>query len=280
MTNTARQDFFDTPPLRYVGSKWQLSDWIIQQFPPHRIYVEPFCGGASVFFRKHRSPLEVLNDLDGDIINFFDVLRTRPDELLRAIKLTPYSRMELIRSFEYSPDPLEAARRFYVSVWQSFGNTLIYHSGWSHRKNANHRSNLQDIWRRMDGLHDAAHRLTDAQIECMGAVECIEHYDSPETLFYLDPPYVIKSRADHGRRRYRHEMENDEHRQLADVLAQVKGMVILSGYQSPLYAELFPHWTKLTKSTTTKGNGQANEVLWINPACRDAQLPMFKAVIS
>ena len=114
---TEAMKFFDPPPVRYLGSKWQLADWIIAQMPPHNIYVEPFCGGACVFFRKAPSALEVLNDLNHDVINFFDVLRTQLEEFMRQIEFTPWSREEYERSFEPAGDSMERARRFYVRSW-------------------------------------------------------------------------------------------------------------------------------------------------------------------
>lgn len=271
---SARVGFFGTPPVRYTGAKWQLAEWIIDQFPPHDVYCEPFCGGASVFFRKHRSPVEILNDLDGDVINFFDVLRTREDDLIRAIEFTPFARYEYERALQPAVDPLERARRFYVAVWQSFGGTLIYRSGWRHQRTSKHRSAAVDNWRRVDGLYDAAWRLKDAQIECRPAIDCIQHYDGPNTLFYVDPPY-IKSARSGGRNRYRHEMTNNDHRLLADILNQVKGMVVLSGYDSPEYAEWFAGWQRLERGTTTNGNSTRVEVLWLSPSVRNNQLPLF-----
>lgn len=277
----ARVGFFGTPPLRYVGSKWQIAEWIIERFPPHEVYVEPYCGAASVFFRKHRSPIEVLNDLDGDIINFFDVLRTDTDALVRAIELTPYSRAEHERAMTPCSDcdPLERARRFYVGLWQSFASTLIYGSGWRHQTTAKQRTPVVESWKRLDGLLDAAYRLKDAQIECLPALECIEHYDSKTTLFYVDPPYVKSSRTKGSRSRYRHEMNDDDHRALAEALHNVKGMVMLSGYESTLYDDLYGDWHKVTKTSTTNGNSTSIEVLWLSPGATQVDaLPLFQAV--
>jgi len=275
--SAARKGFFDVPPVRYTGSKWQIADWIIDQFPLHDVYVEPYCGSASVFFRKHRSPVETLNDLDGEIINFSQVLRTRPDELVRSIELTPYARAEYEQALEPPVgDPLERARRFYVAAWQSFGGTLIYRSGWRHNLSAAHRSPVTDTWRRTEGLWDAAYRLKDAQIECLPALRCIQMYDGPDTLFYVDPPYVLEARATGRRRRYRHEMEDEDHRQLAETLRRVEGMVVLSGYRCDLYDELYAGWLRLDKSNTTNGNTSSVESLWISPTAQKRREPLFE----
>lgn len=269
--------FFDPPPLRYTGGKWILADWIISQMPPHDAYVEPFCGGAAIFFRKERSKIEVLNDLSGDLVNFFTVLRTQTDELVRAIDLTPYARDEYESSYLPSDEPLERARRFYTCCWQSFGSFSGRKTGWRSIRNWKRGTSTTDEWARLDGLLMAAARLKHAQIENRPAVTVLQHYDSAKTLFYVDPPYVLKSRSqDVGRKRYQHEMTDDDHRQLAEALHRVQGMVILSGYQSSLYEELYSDWTVITKTTTTNGNSSALEYLWLNPAATAmGSLPLF-----
>jgi DNA adenine methylase len=275
--NQAMRKFFDTPVLRYLGAKWQLADWIIAQFPPHKIYVEPFAGSASVFFRKYPSQVEYLNDMDGNVVNFFRMLRERGNELIRAIELTPYSREEYELAFDPCDDPIERARRFYVACWQSFAATVIYKSGWRYQKTQLMRSTVPREFSRTDGLEVAIKRLKQAYIECRPAVEVIERLDSDETLFYVDPPYVKKSRSNGSRNRYTCEMTDEDHVMLAEVLCQARGMVILSGYKSELYDRLFAGWTVLEKSTTTNGNGQATEYLWLSPRTADLSvLPLFR----
>lgn len=276
MFNKAKRQFFDTPPLRYVGAKWQIADWIIGHFPQHEVYIEPYCGSAAVFFRKHPSQLEILNDLDSDILNFFDVLRTRTDELVKAIELTPFAREEYIRALEPCDDPFERARRFYVAVWQSFGSTLIYRSGWRNQRTARQRSPLTKTWKRLDGILAAADRLKDAMIENRDALDCIQYYDSTDALFYVDPPYVLGSRADGARKRYRYEMDSEQHIALAGVLNSLDGKVILSGYDSQLYRDLYKGWKHIEKTTTTNGNTLAVEVIWLSPSAADISgLPLF-----
>lgn len=109
------------PPVRYPGGKWRLGQWIIEKLPPHLTYVEPFCGGASILFQKQPSYQEVINDLDGSVVNFFRVLRSQPDALIGQIKLTPFAREEYQESFVACDDPLEWARRFYVRSRQAWG---------------------------------------------------------------------------------------------------------------------------------------------------------------
>lgn len=269
--------FFETPPLRWTGGKWKLADWLIGHFPPHELYCEPFCGGAAVFFRKWPSRIEVLNDLDGDVVNFFTVLRERPDDLVRAVDLTPYSRAEYLQAYEPCSDPLERARRFYVLSRQSFGAYAGRKTGWRTQRNWNRGTNITGEWARLDGLFMAAERLKDAIIECDEATTVIERYDGERTLFYVDPPYVLRSRSGGvGRHRYTHEMSDEEHRGLAAVLHHVKGMVLLSGYESDLYRELYPDWLQLKKTTTTNGNSSAEECLWLSPRATAMNvLPLF-----
>jgi DNA adenine methylase len=272
-------DYFDVPLLRYTGAKWQLADWLTEQFPPHYIYVEPFAGSGSVFFRKPVSPIEVLNDLDSEIVNFFRVLRERPNELIIQIDRTPFSFEEYEASYEIAIDPLERARRFYVRCWQAFGNSGVRKTGWRRQLNGKRGTTITDEWARLDGLYRGAAALKHAQIDQLEAVECIEKYDSPTTFFYCDPPYVLSSRSQgKNRKRYIHEMDDAGHRRLADALHQIKGMAMISGYDSPLYRELYADWRVTSKTTTTNGNSTATEFLWISPACDRAKLPLFAGV--
>lgn len=278
MNDPRPMSFFATPPLKWVGSKWQLADWIASTFPPHRVYVEPFAGSAAVFFRKHPSPIEVLNDLDGSVINFFRVLRAQPDALIRAIELTPFARDEYYESWQYSDDPVEWARQFYVRSFQSFGSTTTRRSGWRRELSATRGSQIVRDFMRLDGLADAVYALKNAYIENLPAQEVIDDYDAPDALFYVDPPYLLKTRAEGARARYVHEMQDADHIALAAHLNMLQGMVVLSGYDSPLYRQLYAGWTVLSKTTTTQGNGTATEYLWLNPACTSIDnLPLFRS---
>lgn len=271
-------EFFDPPPIRYFGAKWQLAEWIIDQFPPHDLYVEPYCGGASVFFRKQPAAIEVLNDLNGDLVHFFDVLRTRTDEFVRAIELTPVSLAEYERSWEPTNDPLERARRFYIRSWQAFGSGGIKgKTGWRRQLSSNRGSSVTHDWARISGLWLGAMRLKQALLDRDNALAIIKRYDGPKTLFYVDPPYLLSARA-RSTNRYSHEMDEAAHRELASVLRAVSGAVILSGYDSALYRELYADWRCVSKTNTTNGNSRAVEYLWISPNADDLRrLPLFAA---
>lgn len=263
----------DAPLLRYIGGKHKLADWIIEQMPPHGVYVEPFSGGAAVLFRKSLSKVEVVNDKFLDLINFFKVLRDQPNALIRAIDLTPFARAEYELAYIPSDDPLESARRFYVKVWQSFSGYAGKKSGWRMQRDPHNRGTaITKEWSRLASLDKVAQRLKHILIECDDALPIIERYDNPETLFYVDPPYVLSTRSTGGQRaRYEHEMSDADHIQLSEKLHQVKGMVLLSGYDCPLYRDSYRDWDVRHKSMTTNGNSQAMESLWISPRAADAK---------
>ena len=253
------------PVLKYYGSKFRLARWIISHFPAHTHYVEPFGGAGNVLLVKEPSRLETFNDLNDAIVNFFRVLRTRPDELIEQIKLTPWARSE----FEYClaekeiVDPVEMARRLYFRLWMSYQSAYLSCKGnWRRHKNGK-RAALADV--SVENLKLASERLRVVQIECRDAFQLITEMDSPETLFYLDPPYVFKTRSQ--RKAYSHEMTDDDHRRFAEVLYDVKGFVVLSGYPSDLYAELFERrgWRRVDRRARVMGGGAKTECLWLSP---------------
>jgi len=266
-----------SPPMRYVGGKWNLAPWITSYFPPCACLVETHCGGAGVFFRLPRLPKAVvLNDRNGEIINFFDVLRERRAEFIEAIDLTPYSRVEFQRALQTTDDPLERARRFYIRSLQSFSNGESDRSlNWRFQIN---KDSLVNRWNKTSHLWACAQRLKAAQLECDTASNVIERFDDRNTLFYVDPPYVHSTRGES--RIYRFEMSDDDHIALANQLKQVQGMVVLSGYDSPLYQELYPNWGMVTMETDTVQKTKRTECLWISPRASAAMGygPLFGGV--
>lgn len=255
------------PVLRYHGGKWRLAPWIIQHFPPHRVYVEPFGGAASVLMRKPRSYAEVYNDLDGEIVNLFRVLRSdRADELVRLLRLTPFARAEFVLSYEPDDDPVEQARRTVVRSFMGFGsNAHNQATGFRANSNRSHTTPAHD-WRNYpDAMETMVERLRGVTIEHRDAREVIAQHDSPETLHYVDPPYPFGTR--NRGPDYAHEMSDDDHRALADVLRRAQGMVVLSGYACDLYdVELYPDWQRVEKAALTDGARKRTEVLWLNEA--------------
>lgn len=258
------------PVLRYHGGKWKVAPWIIGHFPPHRIYVEVFGGGAGVLLRKRPSEVEVYNDVDGDVVNFFRVLREQPETLARLVSMTPYARAELESAWEPCEDPVEQARRFLVRSWFSIGGpTTQWRSGFRFRRKKTR--SLLERWNALpEIILSTAERLKRVIIEQADYRRILKRYDSPETLFYCDPPYHPDTRSQWGRfqKAYRFEFSEDDHRALAEALHAVRGMVVLSGYAHPLYERLYERrgWARFDLPTVNQNGRRVVESLWLNPS--------------
>jgi DNA adenine methylase len=274
------------PLLRYHGGKWMLAPWIIEHFPPHRIYVEPFGGAASVLLRKERSYAEVWNDLDCEVVNLFRVVREKPAALTRALVWTPWSRAEFELARRPTRNRLERARRFMVRAMMGFGTSGLLRGGRTGFRAAPYRisnSGVHDWVNHPPTLRAVARRLRGVTIEQRPALDVIAQQDGPDTLFYVDPPYTHAERVSvaDGHRAYVHEMDDAAHEKLADVLRSAHGMVLLSGYRSALYARLYRDWRSVQCQTLANGGRKRTEVLWINPAAEHALAantgPLFAA---
>lgn len=265
------------PAARYFGGKWRLGPKILPLFPPHETYVEPFGGAASLLLQKPLSLQEVYNDLDHEIVNFFQVLREHPDDLVRAIQLTPYARHELeIARVSEECSSLEKARRFYVRSWMSFGSaSRPTPSGWRMIKELKGwGKSVVDMWNQVDHLQAIAWRFKQVHIECQDALKVIRRWDSPKTLFYIDPPYEHSTRT--GKSDYAHEMTDQLHEELAVLLHDIKGMVAISGNPSPLYEKLYGDWQQHTFSERGLRNVPRLDCLWLSPkATTISNLPLF-----
>lgn len=256
--------------LRYFGGKAALADWIVGHFPPHQSYLEPFGGGASVLLAKERVSVETYNDLNGSVVAFFRALRNSPDDLIRAIHLTPFARAELLAADteEAGLSDVERGRRLYIRSWQSIHGAPATTSGWRCEKEDGGNA---AAFAKTDHLWSLAERLRGVQIEERDALECIERFDRPDCLHFVDPPYVTSIRSKDWRSRgYGHELDDADHRRLAAVLRSVHGAVVLSGYPSPLYAELYAGWTEVVRTARKQSRNDATEVLWLNPAAANA----------
>lgn len=257
------------PLVRYHGGKWKLAPWIISHFPPHRIYVEPFGGGASVLIRKPRSYAEIYNDLDGEMVNLFRVVRDRGEALCTALELTPFSRDEFLQSYEPAGDPVEQARRTVARSFMGFGSGGASGNKTGFRNNAT-RSGTTPAgdWRKFPSCLPALiERLQGVTIENMDALELMKRMDTPQTLHYVDPPYVHSTRHSgnpYCKKGYKHEMNDAQHTELWACLCGLSGPVIVSGYHSPLYDELYGQWDRVEKSTHADGAGERTEVLWLH----------------
>lgn len=250
------------PIIRYHGAKWRLAPWIISHFPPHKCYVEPYGGSGSVLLRKQRSHAEVYNDLDGELVNLFRVARDRGGELRRVLELTPYARAEFSASYEPSEDPIEQARRTVARAYMGFGsNAHVRATGFRSNSDRSGTTPAQD-WRHYPlafGL--IVDRLQGVVLENRDALEVIQIHDGPNTLHYIDPPYVSSTR-DTGKD-YRHEMSNADHEALAKVLHEVTGAVIVSGYPCDLYEGLYIGWARAERAALADGARKRTEVLWM-----------------
>ncbi|MFD7185529.1 DNA adenine methylase [Streptomyces sp. NPDC059904] len=255
-------------PVPYFGSKQRLAPWIASLLPAHDHYVEPFCGGLSVLFAKRPAPMETVNDLDGELMTFWRVLRDQPTELIRACALTPHGREELAATWEPTEDDLELARRIWCRLAQGRSGTLR-NTGWRHYIDPAGSSTSMPGYLEayVQRLAAAAERLHGVSLEALPALDLIGKYGKqPKVLLYVDPPYLGTTRG--WGNNYRCEMKTElEHRELAAALADCKATVVLSGYHSELYLELFDGWHRYEQSTMT-GNAISDkgrtEVLWSN----------------
>jgi DNA adenine methylase len=262
------------PLVRYHGGKWKLAPWIISFFPEHKVYVEPYGGGGSVLLRKERSYAEVYNDLDGEIVNLFRVARDNGSELLQACQLTPFARDEFALSYEPSANPVEQARRTLVRSFMGFGSAAVSKQKTGFRANSKRSGTTpaHDWANYPEALQAVIERLRGVVIENRNASDCIAQHDTKDTLIYVDPPYVLATRyMEEKTNCYRHEMTDDDHKNLSELLHQVSGMVVLSGYPCDLYdKELFADWVRIERKAFADGAKERTEVIWMNERCAKA----------
>lgn len=268
------------PAFPYYGAKARLAPWIVSLMPEHRVYIEPFAGSAAVLLAKRPAPHEVIGDLDSNVTTFFRVLRDRPAELQRACQLTPYARAEYYAAdLNEDVDDLERARRFFVRCTQSFnanGVTGTRSGAWSNgsRRGSSQATTVRSV---ADRLDQVAERLRAVVIENRDAEHVIGAYDSPDAVMYVDPPYLGATRTslNEDKRRskdYRLDMPDPaHHRALAEVLHNAAAAVLLSGYPSELYDELFADWWRAEQSVQRPASNQRGrtgaagvEVVWSN----------------
>jgi DNA adenine methylase len=256
----------------WYGGKFSHLSWLLPLLPKCHHYCEPFAGSAAVLLNREPSPVETYNDVDGEVVNFFRVLRDEREALVQAIALTPFSREEFavaVTPQRDIPSDMERARRFFIRARQArTGLAQTASLGrWANCKNTT-RAGMSGVVSRWLGsvemLPFIAERLLRVQIENRPADAIVQVYDDPKTLFYCDPPYVHGSRGDS--KAYAYEMSDADHVRFAQLLNLCKGKVAVSGYRSDLYESLYKGWRRIDAESkachSTKGMRQ--ESVWVN----------------
>ena len=256
----------------WYGGKFNHLDWLLPLLPDSRQYCEPFSGSAAVLINREPSLVETYNDIDGEVVAFFRVLRDQPDDLIRAIALTPFAREEFHQAIEEETEEIsdvERARRFYVRARQArtgLAQTATL-GRWANCKRTS-RGGMSGVISRwfggVEALGEIAERLLRVQIENRPAVDILQLYDDPDTLFYCDPPYVHETRGDCNA--YGFEMDEPAHRALADALKQCRGKVAISGYRGDLMDTLYPDWRRFDapEKQCHSIKKMRQECLWMN----------------
>lgn len=266
-------DSITRPAARYYGGKWRLGKWIVSFFPPHESYLEPCVGVASVLFHKLRSKCETINDLSGDVCNFLRALRDQEKELIRAIDWTPWAREEYQLHHEPTDDPVERARRFWVGCSMSIGGMPFTTSGWRTVTQTMPGQIMAMTDLTADYLYPIARRLKGVQIENLDALEIIPRYDREGGLIYFDPPYPRSTRS--SGHKYIEEVDDSFHIEAAKLLYTCKSRVVVSGYNCPLYEELYGDWKRVDKKAQANTGETRIESLWLSWDWQPQQTVLF-----
>lgn len=267
--------------LKYPGSKWSLARWIINFFPEHHSYLEPFFGSGAVLFNKPRSNIETVNDLDGNVVNLFEWIKRDPERLAHEIYYTPYAREIYDEAFSTIPeDSFQRAVNFYIRLNMGHGfRTNGEKVGWKNDVQGRERAYAAQDWCHYpEKIIKAAERLRGVQIENKPAVESIRMFNHPNVLVYLDPPYVLGTR--HGKQ-YRYEMYDEGHEELLDVVLKHKGKILISGYDNELYNSRLQEWHREETISYSQICSKKREILWMNfePAGRQLSFEDFGGIV-
>lgn len=261
-------------PFPYFGGKQLMAPTLLDLMPPHDVYVEVFGGSGALLFAKRPSKLEVYNDLDSGLVNFFRILRSHAQStvLKRSLRFTPYGReeWEMCRAtWRYETEPIEKARRWFVALNQSFSKTPTS-QGWSYCKQPSGHA-VSKFRGYVAQIEECAERMQLVQVEQIDALDLIRRYDAPNVLFYVDPPYLPETRKGHG---YHHELSAEDHEALLATLTAARGMVMLSGYRSPMYDAALADWRRVDHETVNwsanKKRDRRVECIWLSPNCTAA----------
>jgi DNA adenine methylase len=262
-----------------------LAPWIISHFAPHQVYVEPYGGGASVLLRKPPCYAEVYNDIDDDVVGLFRVLQDadKAQQLLHALRLTPFARSEFALSYQPIDEPIEAARRLIIRSFMGYGSdghNSARPTGFRANSNrsgttpahdwTNYPNALQIVVERFKPFAANGHGVI---IENRDAKTVMAQHDGPRTLHYVDPPYIFETRSgarNTAKKNYRHELTNNDHSELLEFICTLKGMVILSGYPHSMYDASLVGWHRVDRAAFADGAKKRTECLWLNPASASA----------
>lgn len=259
--------------LKYPGGKSRIADWICGYIPEHTVYLELFFGSGAIFFNKKPARIETLNDLDGNVVNFFRVIREHPEELSSLLEMTPFARdeYELAHASLDEGTDVERARKFAVRCWMSFAGGVRYKNGFRSSQ-CSASPHTTKAWSELPELVIlAAERLKNAQIENLPALELIHRYNTPDVFIYADPPYLHSTRKNYL---YQYEMSEQDHVKLLDALIGHPGKVLLSGYDNELYDRILSGWNKVQKKTQAECGLPKVETLWMNYELEPKQLEL------
>ena len=260
--------------VKYPGSKWSIADWIISFFPDHHSYLEPFFGSGAVLFKKERSNIETVNDLDGNVVNLFEWIKKDPERLAHEIYWTPYARQVYDDAFSTVPqDSLGKAVNFYIRLNMGHGfRTNGEKVGWKNDIQGRERAYTSQDWIHLpEKIMQASERLRGVQIENKPAVDVIQRFNFHNVLIYADPPYVLSTR--HGKQ-YRYEMDDKAQNELLDVLLAHKGLVLISGYDNDLYNDRLQNWHKEETTCYSQVRSKKREILWMNFEPEEQQMTL------
>lgn len=250
--------------LKYPGSKWNLVPHILKMIPNHHTYLEPFFGSGAILFSKNESRIEMVNDLDHNVVNLFNCIKSDPERLARIVLSTPYSREQYDNSYIQIPEePYEKAANFLVKCWQGYGfRTNGSKVGW--KNDIQGRESMYALWdwyRLPDRILMVAERLRKVQIENRPALEVMKRFDFSNVFMYLDPPYVLCTRTG---KQYAHEMQDDDHEELLKFTLQSRAKIMISGYESDMYNDYLSNWNKANYKSCAEMGGKRIETVWFN----------------
>ena len=262
--------------LRYPGAKWRIADFILRHMPRHHSYLEPFFGSGAVLFRKVPAPIETINDINGDVVNLYQVVQQKAKTLAEVVAGIPYARQVYEESLQSNPEAsdVERAARFLTLVWQSYGTRADgKNCGWKKDVVGREAAYAVRNWNRLPGWIVAAQeRLKQVQIEHRDALQLIRQFNYPKVLIYCDPPYVISTRS--CRSSYRHEMDDATHEELLDVLNRHRGVVMLSGYANELYDAKLQDWARYDTDMVITSGQKRTESLWVKGVVQEKLFAM------